>query len=290
MLALASVKGSPGATTTALALAAVWPPGPRVVLAECDPAGGDLSANFGLAKTPGLLSLAAASRRERDEDLLWRHTQALPGGLQVVAGPIGADQARAALTMLAADSFAAIRRASIQPDMLVIADCGRLDPASPVLALARAADALVLVARPQLTEMAHLAACVTTLRRAWGSSPPARVGLVLAPGGSYPPAEVGQALDVPVLGVLPDDKHTAATLAGRVTIRRGLSRLPLMRAARTLADHLLPATAQPDRGEPETDAATSIAAAPGDPAGRADALPAAQPSGAPGRPLPGGPR
>jgi hypothetical protein len=40
LIALAADKGSPGVTTAAVALAAVWPR--RVRLAETDPAGGDL--------------------------------------------------------------------------------------------------------------------------------------------------------------------------------------------------------------------------------------------------------
>ena len=40
LVAICSAKGSPGVSVAALALASVWPS--RVVLAECDPAGGDL--------------------------------------------------------------------------------------------------------------------------------------------------------------------------------------------------------------------------------------------------------
>src|ERR1700733_5524315 len=40
LIAVAADKGAPGVTTTALSLAAVWPR--PVLLAECDPAGGDL--------------------------------------------------------------------------------------------------------------------------------------------------------------------------------------------------------------------------------------------------------
>src|SRR3982074_1468642 len=44
LIAIASDKGAPGVTTAALALAAVWPR--PVLLAECDPAGGDLVYRF----------------------------------------------------------------------------------------------------------------------------------------------------------------------------------------------------------------------------------------------------
>ena len=69
LIAIAADKGSPGVTTTSVALAAVWPR--RVLLAEADPAGGDLvyrsaGAHGGvLNPNSGLLSLAATARHGR---------------------------------------------------------------------------------------------------------------------------------------------------------------------------------------------------------------------------------
>jgi len=63
LIALAADKGSPGVTTAAVALSAVWPR--RVLLAETDPAGGDLvyrsaAAHGGpLNPNTGMLSTAA---------------------------------------------------------------------------------------------------------------------------------------------------------------------------------------------------------------------------------------
>ena len=68
VVALTSAKGSPGVTTTALGLATAWPsvhPNRRVLLAEVDPAGGDIAAGYlrGEAQAGrGLLALAAAAR------------------------------------------------------------------------------------------------------------------------------------------------------------------------------------------------------------------------------------
>src|SRR3954453_2540548 len=64
VIALASVKGSPGVSTATLALALVWPR--PVLVAECDPVGGDVTAGFlaGMsAPDGGLLGLALALRR-----------------------------------------------------------------------------------------------------------------------------------------------------------------------------------------------------------------------------------
>src|SRR3954469_9876747 len=112
LIVLSSLKGSPGVTTFTVALAANWPVALRRLVVECDPAGGDLAQRFGLAASPGLLSLAAAARRPVDADVAWSHAQPLPGGVQVVTGPPGGHQARAALLTLtsAASPLYAIAR------------------------------------------------------------------------------------------------------------------------------------------------------------------------------------
>ena len=67
LIVLASDKGSPGVTTTAITLAAVWPR--RALLAELDPTGGDVALRLrgprGAPLSPevGLISLAVGVRR-----------------------------------------------------------------------------------------------------------------------------------------------------------------------------------------------------------------------------------
>ena len=62
LLAVAYVKGRPGATTTALGLAAASPAELGVVTVECDPAGGNLAHRHQLAAMPSLVDLAATAR------------------------------------------------------------------------------------------------------------------------------------------------------------------------------------------------------------------------------------
>jgi len=225
LLALAAAKASPGVTTTAVALAATWPAERQVLLVEADPGGGDLAAWFGLPVEPGLVSLAAARRSTPPS--VQGHTQPLPGGLRVLVGPPGAEQATAALGLLPADVLAGLDATD------VLADLGRLDPGSPALPLARAARLLVLVCRPTLAELQHLAHRVAALREVCGA-----LGLLLVGGGPYPPAEVARTLGVEVLGTLPVDRHGAGLLAGASAGMPGLRRTRLVRAARTLADDL----------------------------------------------------
>jgi hypothetical protein len=86
-----------------MALAVAWPVGWQPVVVEADPSGGDLAAGFSLAAEPGLVSLAAAARHARHARhgaVLREHTQALPGGLPVVAAPVDAEQATRACDLL----------------------------------------------------------------------------------------------------------------------------------------------------------------------------------------------
>jgi hypothetical protein len=231
LIALASVKGSPGVTTFALALAASWPADVRRVVIECDPAGGDLAQRFGLAASPGLLSLAAAAREPVDPDVVWSHTQPLPGGVQVIPGPPGGHQARAALSTLtsgASPLYGMARR----PEVAVFADCGRLDPASPAEAVIRRADVLLLISGTYSDELAHLATRVHELGHT-----ATRACLILT-GGGHPTHEVERELGIPVMARIPHDPSASERYTGRAAPGRrrtgGLVRVASV-VARTLS-------------------------------------------------------
>jgi MinD-like ATPase involved in chromosome partitioning or flagellar assembly len=221
LVAVISLKGSPGVTTFSVALAARWPGPARTVLVEADPAGGDVATRFSLACSPGLVSLAAAARRSADPQLVWQHTQALPGGLPVVVAPPGAEQAHAALSALAADpstGAGALRHAATMPQTVVIADCGRVDASSVAMPIVRAADVMVLLSRAHADDLAHLASRLHLIGR-WSAHP-----ALLLVGEGYSTTEVARELGVPVMGHIPEDRHGAAVLCGRSTrlrARRG---------------------------------------------------------------------
>ncbi|WP_052397830.1 hypothetical protein [Streptomyces sp. NRRL F-5123] len=226
LIALLSLKGSPGVTTTALGLAVCWPSGEQPVVVECDAAGGDLLARFRLELSPSLMSLAAAARHGADAGLLWQHTQRLPGGLPVVVGPAGGDQARAALAQLNAGvgEVDVLRQAADRAGTVVIADCGRFSGDEAVMRIVRAADAVLLLAHARDDALSHLA---TLLARppSWLRDP-----LFVLAGDGYPTPEVAEALNVTVLGRLPDDPRGAAALAGRPARRPAPAKSPLLRA------------------------------------------------------------
>lgn len=246
--ALVSAKASPGATTTLLALAAAWPAGRPLLLVEADPDGGDLTARTGLPTEPGMATLAAAARRGLAPEAIAGHSQALPGGeVTVLVGPADAEQAVRGLALLAGPLGRVLPgRAG---DVLV--DGGRVRPGSPAWPLLVAADAVVLVVRPRLDELGHLPGL---LRRA-----DPRPSLILVGDRPYSPEDVSATLDVPVLGRLPEDPHTAAVLAGRRASAGSLDRSRLLRAARTLAEdlvHLRSASRHPAAGLPAQDPPT----------------------------------
>ena len=217
-----------GVTTLALGLAMLWSRAERRLLVEADPAGGVLGAASGLAPEPGLVSLAAASRRSDDPALVFKHSQSLPDGTPLLVSPPGADRARSALAMLTG-LFGRLGELGAE----VILDCGRLDPANSTDGLFERADLGVLVARPRLPDLHALAALLESEK-----SLPERRVLVLVGSGPYRPEEVTEALGVEVAGQLPWDSEPAEAIPASALSSRRLSRTPLARALRTLADDL----------------------------------------------------
>src|SRR6187402_1268995 len=184
LVVIASAKGAPGVTTLTVALAALTP---GAIAADLDPDGGDLALRYrrqdGAPLEPelGLLSLAASLRRDQTELVtqtgpLNEHLQVASGGLEVLLGVTGPEQA-VGLGPL----WAPLSRALAGTERTVFADCGRLGPASPAMPVLMQADAVILVAKAELEELAHLR---ERLRFLTATLPgryagPARVGVVL---------------------------------------------------------------------------------------------------------------
>jgi hypothetical protein len=272
LIAIAADKGSPGVTTASVALAAVWPR--PVLLAECDPAGGDLvyrlpAAGGGrLDPRRGLLNLAVAARRGLAPHQVWEHTQKLHGGLDILTGVSGAEQG-AGLELL----WGSVGRLLADvPRADVIADCGRLGADGPIYDLLAHAAAVVLLTRATVGEVVRLrdrAAAVTAAlaKRGWTA---ARVKVVVIADYRHIGAavdEVGQALrgsgaPVRVLGGLAHEPKSAEQLSGQWGGK--LDRSMFIRTARGIAAGLaadlpepapapgagLPGAAQPGAGLP----------------------------------------
>jgi hypothetical protein len=234
-VAVASVKGSPGVTTLALALATVWPAGPGTVV-EFDPAGGDLAGRCGLYDQAGLVGLAAATAR-RAEVNLDGYCQRLPSGVRVVAAPAAAEQARAAALLAIGHGW---RPTTIDRDSLLTLDLGRLAPQDPALSLLPAADLLLIVCGGQFTDLAHLSAALPGIAEAARG----RVGLVMVGDSPWPVREVAAVLRVPVYGVLPVDARAARLLPTVNSTRRAV-RWRLVAAVSLLAPRVQQLTKPP---------------------------------------------
>jgi MinD-like ATPase involved in chromosome partitioning or flagellar assembly len=249
LLAVGAGKDTRGVTTTALALAAVWPRPRPVLLAECDPSGGSLAARFGMQTGPGLMTLASAGRRQLSPQDVAAHTQVLPSGnLNVLLGALRAEEAHALGRLWS--GLAAVL-AELNAD--VVADCGRLGPDSPAAPILRHADLVLLVCEPTREAVLHLQGRIEALATQ-GVAP----AIVLLGDEPYSAEAVRQALALPagaaeVLGVIARDPAAAALLAGQTGSTRRLSRSLLIRSARALTgaiDARLPTAEPPDAAPP----------------------------------------
>jgi len=216
----------------------------NVIVADCDPAGGDLALRYrtprGLPLDPelGLVSVAAAARRGLSPEEVLEHVQTAQGGLDILAGVTTPSQVTGIGPVWSA--LAGALRDVPGTDVLV--DCGRITPGTPVLPLLMAADAVVLFARPTLEAYAHLRERLRwlagQLRTGEVGGVPLGVAVVTEPGDTAATRDLDRLLQhsqlsVAVLGRVADDPKAADALAGRRS--RRLDRSMLFRSARELA-------------------------------------------------------
>ena len=228
LIAVASAKGAPGVTTFSVALAALAPR--RAVLADLDPAGGDVVLRYpapdGQPLDPdrGLLSLGADVRRDASAPFP-PHVQLVAGGLEVLVGARSPEQ----MTALGPVWPNLGRTLQDAPQRDVIADCGRVSVGSPTLPVLQAADVLVMLVRDSVEQLAHLRErlfalapmvagtrlCVVVVAPEKNRGTQTDTQRLLASAG----------LQVPVLGVVADDPKGAQMLAGSHAGNAGRSTL-----------------------------------------------------------------
>ena len=263
IIALVSAKGSPGVTTSALACTLSWTR--PTLLAECDPAGGDLLAGWlsSLEIPPmGLLQLAVAELRGTAGELSRQvidldkkrpnQRRLLPG----IADPVQAGTVRATWDRLT-DLFAGLE--SDDPACDVIADCGRLSsPATPWPLLHRADLVLLVVDAASLRTISPAVPAAAQIRKELTENGrgPGSLGLLLVGDGPYQSTEIQQRLQLPLLGTLPRDRRTASVLSdgGRLRANGALLRaaasleLPAQHAVQRRRAHLNTGVLEDRRG------------------------------------------
>jgi hypothetical protein len=248
--ALVSAGGSPGVTTTALALALNWPS--PVILAECDPSGGDILPGLfagHLPATTGLLNLAfeagrglTAAAGELARQLIRLDES---GTRMLLAGLTDPRQAP-----LLAPSWPVLAATLAAHGCDVIADCGRLDAGDgQPLSVLTEASRILLVMRPTLRQAARAKSRIDMLSQLLGGT--SGVALLLAGKGSYDAKDLTRALGVPVAGTLPHDAGAASVLSDGEGRRRDLASRPLLRAAKATARALCLAGADLRGARPE---------------------------------------
>jgi hypothetical protein len=232
VLVIASAAGSPGATTTAVGLALVWPR--PVLLLEADTAGSSpiLSGycRGTVAHDRGLINLAIAHRTGAPlGQALQDAAVVLPGSdVRVVPGLAKAAQA-AAMTEVWGPLAGVLRRLhTTGTDVLV--DAGRLhgDDALPLLL---SADLVLLATGTRLPDVAATRSRAAVLRAAMAeaAAPPDALQLLLV--GEHRPysrREVAAAIGLPVAAAVPWDPAGAAVFSDGAPQPR--KRTPLARS------------------------------------------------------------
>ena len=248
LIGLLCAKGAPGVTTSSVAIATAWPR--TSVLVDADPSGGDIAAGLGRGAWPAgchLLELVARCRTEPLEAalraLVVRVGEHAPLALAGLGSPAQA----------AAVPWASLGHGLARLDTVdVVCDLGRYLYGAGHCDLLSACDRILVVTRSSLPAVRATARLLDLMR----ASPLGnRIALlVVAPGQPYPAAEIAAGCQTPLIGELPNDPRTAAVWSDGAAAGRHLSRSPLQRAARQVAEASAP---------PEMWAAAEPVASPG---------------------------
>ena len=157
MLTVYSIQGSPGASTTAMHLAAHWAlQGREILLIEADPAGGSLSHNLGIQFTPGSASFVASGLPVQSNHLIDHAQDVLFENLHVMPAPASPTGARGIFNTFA--DFSEELRTISENEMAVIIDGGRITTDTAASGLTTGAAGVVVVCgnNSQLSSLGHL--------------------------------------------------------------------------------------------------------------------------------------
>lgn len=180
MLTVYSTYGSPGASTTAIYLAAQWASsGRQVLLIETDAAAGSLSQKLGIQFTPGTASFMAAGKPVTAASLVEHAQDVLFNDFHVMPTPSSPSGARTVAEKFA--RFGEELRDISDSEMGIIVDGGRLTPEARTSELTTCAAAVLVVTRDnaQVPSLEHLQGALVA-----EASEPGPLGLVTTIGPS----------------------------------------------------------------------------------------------------------
>ncbi|PSL01377.1 cellulose biosynthesis protein BcsQ [Haloactinopolyspora alba] len=236
VVVLTSARGAPGVTTSALAMAMLWPR--PVVLVEADVAGSSsILAGYLRGSVPpdrGLVSLAVAHRRGVLAEQFYEQTvNLIEDRVRLVPGLVNAQQAASMDRLWSPLSMvlSGLERAGTD----VIVDAGRLGMVHGPQPLIRSADAVLLVTRTTLPAVSSARARVESLRTElvdFGQGDDTLAVLLVGEGQPYRSREIHSALRTPVLAAMTWDQAAAESLSHGAAYGRRFAAAPLFRGTR----------------------------------------------------------
>ena len=259
MLVVYGVPGSPGASTTAIHVAAHWASsGREVLLIEADSAGGSMSRNMGIQFTPGAASFVASGSPVRKGDLIDHSQDVLFTNLHVMPCPSNPSSTREIIESFA-ERAEELRDVS-ENDMAVVIDAGRIEPGPFTELWTASAAGVAVVARGDSgSSMSSLEGVAGVL--AAGSGNGSANGCVVTIGKPlWSPDDFPQKCGMGLYGTIEDSPETAVDMS--VFLDKAKRKDKKWRSSlKTVAEQLLPLAAP----EPSVRPRPSPAAAPAAP-------------------------
>jgi hypothetical protein len=244
VIAVTSGKAAPGVSTTVAGLAAVWPH--AVVVADCDPAGGDLAPGWlgqwlvdgKLDGARGVLSFATETRHAPtgEASALMPHLQRIPVAPRawLLAGLAGPAQQTSVGDAGWRRVAQALGDASATGGWDVLIDLGRFGTATPAPLLA-VADLLLVALRPTPR---HVLAARWMIAELAQHLEPGVLAVAALAASTTGGRDVRRALDLPVAVELPEDSRTGTVFSDGANGGEPPQRSPLLAAARQQAHQL----------------------------------------------------
>ena len=232
ILGLVSAKGSPGVTSTALALAARA--GEGAVMVEFDPSGGSIECWTGTPHEPGLSRVASSLRRSIDPEAVSIGIRQIPNGIAVVHAPTAGSVAESTIAAIGERLTGAFE----DVDTLVVIDAGRWCRSQLTARRIIGCDVIAIVCQPTLAGVEAARALVDPIEAVTRQRPV----LLLVGERPYTAAEVATATGVDALGWLPWDARSLNALVAN-GVFRGWTKLPLGRSANMVLLELAKRTA-----------------------------------------------
>lgn len=234
-IALCSITGSPGVTTTALGLALCW--SRPTVLLEADPTGSSaILAGYlrgQMVPPDALIELVVAHSQGRLRSQIPQVTLTLPNSeVSLIPGPRSHTQP-GAMTGLWDPLLAALKDLATTGQNTII-DLGRLGHEGSATPILYRADLTLVVTRSDLVSLSGARSRVKALRdqfEEFGVSH--SLGLVvIGAGRPYSAKEIGDVLQLPVVATLPHEPKTAAVFSRGKQVRK-LDSTSLVRSLRS---------------------------------------------------------